>query len=221
MKTFNPLSINIPADVYNRLNRAHREYDMAINDAYYYILNGGRVEDPMFESIFNDAFDRYYEYSNRKDEISNDFVIPSIKKEYNLTDNTTVSNYWTVNFDSSYKCIIKNITAKENTEEVIYDEPIDDKWIQDVADIHNKLNVYDAIIERLLTNIKNGVVDTVNAEYLMLRDRRIKLSITEDENKAKFMKEVIDPIISDEDSSKCTWNLNPVKRTLTITRNNA
>ena len=34
MKTFNPLSINIPADVYNRLNRAHREYDMAINDAY-------------------------------------------------------------------------------------------------------------------------------------------------------------------------------------------
>lgn len=220
MNTYNDLTINIPAEAYIRLNRASREYDMCINDIYYFILNGGKLDDKLFSTLFEDAFEKFYAYSSNKDIISNEYVIPAVRDEYNAADKL-INNYWSINFDGSYKCTITNITIKPNTEEVIYKETIDDKWVEDIGYLHSKIEIYDQIINKLITVIHNGISQSVFDEYQKLRNLSVEASIAEDENRAKLLEEVVKPIIAEGNPKDYTWNLNPVEKTLTITRNNA
>ena len=69
-KTINDFVIALEDSLYNSLNRASREYDAAITDCYYFIINGGTITDPMFERLVKEAIDFHYAYSELKDKVS-------------------------------------------------------------------------------------------------------------------------------------------------------
>lgn len=217
IKYYDDIEITLPVDIYIGLNKASREFEMAVNDMYYSIMNGGKFKSQFFDEMFKDAFDNHFKYSDKRDQISNEYVIPEIKKVYNVSDDKIISNYWNVNFDGSYVCHITNIEISDNNQTVLYSGPVDDKWINDIAYTHAKIEIFDNLIGKLNSSIKTVTDDRIKAEYKAIREARITWSMSEDESRAKLLNEVIKPIIEGHDPGRCVWNLNPVDKTLTIT----
>lgn len=220
IKHYDDIDISLPNDIYVGLNRASREFDMSINDLYYFIINGGKYQSNFFEEVFKEAFDNHFKYSAKKDQISNEYVIPEIKRVYNASDDKIISNYWNVNFDGSHVCHVSSIEITDNNQTVIYSDSIDDNWVDLIGYTHAKIEILDQLIGKLASTIKSMDNDNVKLEYKNIRDARISFAMREDESRAKFLTEVVTPIIEGHDPNKCTWNLNPVDKTLTITETN-
>lgn len=220
MEIFNhyeDIEVTLSDEIYVGLNKASREFDMSVNDLYYFILNGGKFHSQFFEEVFKEAFDNHFKYSDKRDQVSNEYVIPEIQKVYQVPDDKLISNYWNVNFDGSRICHITDIEIKDNDQEVIYKDTIDDKWVDCIAYTHAKIEIFDSLITKLASSIKSTSSDSIKAEYKNIREARIALAMAEDENRAKLLNEVVAPIIEGKDPAKCTWNLNPVEKTLTVT----
>lgn len=216
-KFYEDIDLTLPDNIYIGLNKASREYEMTINDIYYFILNGGKYGSAFYDEVFGEAFDNYQKYSGKKDIISNDFVMPEIKARYDIDDTDIISNYWNVSFDGSHICHITNIEVKPDNQKVIYDEIADDKWLDGICNVHSKVAIYDDIIAKLATAVFTSTSDAVREEYKKIRNARLELSTLEDENRGKFATEVINPLMEGKDASKCSWVLNPVEKTLRIT----
>lgn len=222
MEKFNhyeDIELTLPDDIYIKLNKASREFEMCVNDMYYAILNGAKFNSQFFDELFKEAFDNHFKYSNKRDQISNYYVIPEIKKVYNVPDDKIISNYWNVNFDGSHICHISDIEITDNDRDVIYNEPIDDKWVNDIGYVHAKIEILDNLITKLNSSIRTVTDDRIKEEYKNIRQARITLAMDEDVNRSRLLSEVVAPIIKDHDAAKCTWNLNPVDKTLVITEN--
>lgn len=214
---YTDIEVIIPDDVYMSLNKASREYDMEVNDLYYFIINGGKFQSQFFEEVFKEALDAYFKYAEKRDLISNTYVIPEIKKVYGASDDKIISNYWNINFDGSRVCRITDIEIKENDQTTLYQETADDKWIHGIPILHAKIEIFDNLITKLASSIKSVTGDSIKIEYKNIRDARIAFAMEEDVNRAKLLNEVITPIIEGHDPAKCIWDLNPVSKMLTIT----
>ena len=212
--------ITLDSEIYTALNRASREYDMAITDVYYFILNGGKVESTAFDSIFKDAVDAYYNYANKKDIVSNEYVLPSVRETYNLSDTDIINNKWSVNFDGSYVCKISNITAEKNNQEEIYSGPAAEKWIDGINHNNSKMEIIDMIVSKLITAIDDNTSNSVKEEYAKLRQMRIGCAIKKDEVQVQLMSEEVSGILKNLNANpeECTWTINPVTKTLSIIR---
>lgn len=212
--------ITLDSEIYTALNRASREYDMAITDVYYFILNGGKVESTAFDSIFKDAVDAYYNYANKKDIVSNEYVLPSVREFYKLSDTDIINNKWSVNFDGSYICKISNITAEKNSQEEIYSVHAAEKWIDGINHNNSKMEIIDMIVSKLITAIDDNTANSVKEEYAKLRQMRIGCAIKKDEVQAQLMSEEVNGILKkfNANPEECTWTINPVTKTLSVIR---
>ena len=215
---YEDIELTIPEDVYVGLNKASREYDMEVNDLYYFILNGGKFNSQFFEEVFKEALDAYFAYSDKRDIISNEYVIPEIQKVYGATDDKIISNYWNINFDGSRICHVTDIDIRDNNQTILYQETVDDKWIHGITTLHAKITLFDNLIGKLASSIKSVTADSVKNEYKNIRDARVAFTMEEDVNRANLLKEVVNDIIKDEDPALCTWDINPKTRLLTITK---
>lgn len=217
---YDDIELMLPDDVYIGLNKASREFDMSVNDLYYFIINGGKFHSQFFDEVFKEAFDNHFKYADKKDLISNTYVIPEIKRVYNAKDDSIITNYWNVNFDGSRVCHISDINIEDNNQTVIYSESIGDEWVEAIGYVHAKIEILDNLIGKLASSIRNVSNDAIKTEYKNIRDARIAFAISEDEARAKLLNEVVTPLIEGRDADKCTWNLNPVDKTLTIIETN-
>lgn len=119
-KTINDFVITLEDSLYNSLNRASREYDAAITDCYYFIINGGTITDPMFERLVKEAVDSHYAYSELKDKVSNEVVIPAVARAAEVDPETSyIYDTWNIPFDGSHKCTVSNITVTENISDTV------------------------------------------------------------------------------------------------------
>lgn len=215
---YKDIVIDVPSDIYAQLNRASREYDMNVTDLYYFILNANSIDDIIFKNIFDETLKIYYKYSEKKDVISNDFVIPAIKNQYNIGDDKLITNHWTINFDGVQKCSIFDITVTDNKQEIIYTGPVDDDWNEKIGILNSKIRILDDLIAKLVTAVNDGSLQHVRDEYAKIRDMRIELAMQEDINRRLFLEQIVTPLLENEDPDKCTWNLNPITKTLTIVK---
>lgn len=214
---YNGFSINIPTDVYNNLNRLSREFDAAITDVYYYVLNGNSISNALYDEMIDTALKAHYAYSAKKDVISNEYVIPAIKEKYNAGDKDLISNTWTINFDGSNRCEISNISIGQDDQEVIYSGEASNEWLAKICDVNTKVSLYDQIIGKLIVALSTSLSTTAKASYEKMRQIRIDLAIEEEVNRKEFVNDVVADIIKDYEPNDCVWNLNPVEKTLIIT----
>ncbi len=212
------MSINVPVDIYTDLNRASREYDMTITDLYYFILNGNKVDSEVFEELFTDAFNNFYAYAAQKDRVSNELVIPAVREAFNLEDSDVITNKWTINFDGSHICNISDILIDKNNQMELYSGEANPKWIQGINYNTSKMEILDLLISKLVTTINENSASIIKEEYKKLRDMRVKFAIEKDEAQAALMKEEVDEIIKNEDPAKCTWKIDPIAKTLIVTK---
>jgi hypothetical protein len=210
-------SINIPTDVYTELNRASREYDACVTDMYYYIMNTNSSTTALFKEMFDDAIKAHFAYSSKKDVISNNYVIPSIREKYNAKDDAMISNYWSVNFDGSNECKITGITIGKDNQEVIYTEDATEEWLDKICTLNAKIQIYNDLISKLITAINSSTSPIIKACYDEIRETRIQLNMEDDKNRKEFLDTVVKQHIADYDPEKCTWNLNPTDKKLVIT----
>jgi len=218
---YKDITVDIPEDIYNKLNRSSREYEMATTDVYYYIMNGNTVQSAIFDEMINDALDAYFAHSKNKDIVSNDFVIPAIKREYNLDgDDIVINNFWNITFDGNHTCNITDIKVSKNDQEVVHEGTVSDEWAEKIGYLRAKIQVYDAIISKIMSSLNSTITQKVRDEYDKVRDIRINLLMEEDVNKKNFLNEIVKPILDEHncDPEKCTWNLNPIEKTFNITR---
>lgn len=214
VRSVKDMTVKIPDELYTKLNRASREYDGLISDAYYFISGGNHPTDNTFTSLVDEALKAYYAYSDLKDKVSNEYVMPTIREAYDLDKDIPISNNWNINFDGDTTCHIANIKIGGVSERVLHQEVTNPDWIVTVAHLNSRLNVIDEIIGRLSTITLQEPAITCRNE---LRDIRTDLRIRYDENKSKFMKRAVAQWIEGHDASKCTWKLTPSDGVLTIT----
>lgn len=214
VRSVSDMTVKIPDELYTKLNRASREYDGLISDAYYFISGGNHPTDAAFTSLIDEALKAYYTYSDLKDEVSNKYVMPTIREAYDLDNSVPISNNWNINFDGDTTCRIANIKIGGVSERVLRKQVANPKWIVAVAHLNSRLNVIDEIIGRLSTITLQEPAITCRNE---LRNIRTDLRIQYDKNKSKFMRDDVDMWIEGHDASKCTWKLTPSDGVLTIT----
>lgn len=208
-------TIKLNDDIYNKLNRASREYDGYVTDAYYFIANANHPTEKTFENLVNLAVDAYLAYGIAKDTVSDDWAMPATRQKYNLEEvDTKVSISWNVSFDGSRDCEITNINVSDNErEKTFYESECDDKWVEDVALLNIRLIVLSEIIAKLATtNLSQDAAECLKE----LRDMRVDTDIKFNENKAKFMNEFVSDKLDGRDPKRCTWFINPNDKTVHI-----
>lgn len=212
------ITIKIDEELYNKLNRASREYDGYVTDAYYFITGANHPTENTFANLVDLAVQAYLDYGVLKDVVSNDWAIPAVKETYNLngTDNR-VSISWNINFNGTEKCDITDINVSPDSESTVYEGPCDDKWVESVALLNIKYIVLSEIIAKVSTT--TALTNDVAKCLRELRDMRIDTDIELNKNKATFMQEFVNEKIEGHDPSKCTWHINPNDKTIFISEN--
>lgn len=213
---YKDITIDIPMDLYNALNRASREYDTSTTDIYYYVLNGSNVDMAAFDEMINYAMDKHFAYSAKKDIVSNDYVIPAVKNEYKVDDDSIITNNWNINFDGTNECKISDIKISKNNQKVIYTGDVSDDWVEKIGYVHAKIQIFDHIITKLLSSIGTNSNPKAKEGYDKVRDMRINLLMEEDVNRKQFLNEVVKQHIEGYDPDKCVWTLNPIEKTVVV-----
>lgn len=214
---YSDFNIDIPVDVYNRLNRASREFDACITDVYYYVMNANSINNALYNEMIDAALKAHYAYSIKKDEISNNYVIPAVKEKYHAGDKDLITNSWSINFDGSNICEISNISISKDDQEIIYNSDAPEEWLEKICDVSAKLTIYDQIIAKLMVALSTSTSSVVRESYEKIRQIRIDLAIENEANKKAFLDEVVSDLITDYDPTECTWNLNPIDKKFIIT----
>jgi hypothetical protein len=100
----------------------------------------------------------------------------------------------------------------------LYSGEANPKWIQGINYNTSKMEILDLLISKLVTTINENSASIIKEEYKKLRDMRVKFAIEKDEAQAALMKEEVNEIIKDEDPEKCTWKIDPIAKTLIVTK---
>ena len=213
---YDDLTIDLPVDVYNALNRASREYEATITDMYYHLNNKGTFGSDLFNELFNDAMDAYFNYERQRNVVSHDFVIPAVRAAFNAAEDALIQNTWTVNFDGSHVCSITNIVIDENGE-TIYNEDISDEWIEKLPKLLAKREIYDELLAKLMTVM--GENPAIRKEYANIRRAHIDTDIQYQDNVTTFNGSVIKDIFAktDKDPSNFNWSIDYANKKLLIT----
>lgn len=214
--SYKDTTVDLPMDLYNSLNRASREYDTSITDIYYYVMSGSNVDVATFDNMVNFSLDKHFAYSKKKDIVSNEYVIPTVKNEYKVDDDSIITNSWNINFDGNNTCNISDIKVSKNNQEIVYTGEVSDAWVEKIGYLHAKIQIFDDLISRLLSSINSTSNPKIREGYDKVRDMRIELLMEEDVNRKNFLNEVVKDHLTGYDPDKCTWTLNPIDKTVTI-----
>lgn len=217
-KTLNDLVISLDETLYNSLNRASREFEAAVTDCYYYIINGGTVADPMFEKLLDEAVEAHYVYADHKDKVSNDVVIPAIVKATNVNPDTCyIYNTWNIPFDNSRKCTVSNISIVENvTDEVVYKCECPEEYINNVAKLKVRIEMINNVISKLNSVTLN---DFSEKSAKALKEKRLDLIQEDSDNTSAFMRDFVSPKIAEigKNPENLIWSIIANTRTFTLT----
>lgn len=214
---YEDLTIDLPVDVYNALNRASREYESSVTDLYYHITNKGNFESSLFNELFNEAIDAYFKYEHQRNIVSTEYVIPAVRNAFNASETASIENHWLVAFDGSHKCTITQIIINENNQQVLYDEPLSDEWIEPLPVAMAKRDVFDALASRLITVINDN--EATKNEYNKIKQARIDTVIKYDEKAYQLNNWVVDNIVNkaNKEPRKCRWSIDYTSKRLVVT----
>ena len=221
-KTINDFVITLEDSLYNSLNRASREYDAAITDCYYFIINGGTITDPMFERLVKEAVDSHYAYSELKDKVSNEVVIPAVARAAEVDPETSyIYDTWNIPFDGSHKCTVSNIAVTENiSDTVVYTCDCPDEYVENVAKLKVRIDIINQVISKL-----NSITLQEFAEKSLkaLKEKRIELTQEDTNNTTAFMNDFVSHKVEEtgKNPDNLIWTINVVTKTFTLTEKGA
>ena len=217
-KVINDMVITLEENRYNDLNRASREYEAAITDCYYFIINGGSIADNMFDRLVSEAVDAHYAYSNLKDMVSNEVVIPAVLKATGVDPETSyIYDTWNVPFDGSHKCKIYNINVVENMRDtVVYRCECPEEYINNVAKLKIRIEVINNVISKLNSvSMQDYAEKTTKA----LKAKRVDLIQEDANNTAAFMRDFVSPKIAEigKNPENLVWTIDVLGSEFTLT----
>ena len=215
--TINDMVITIDEILYNDLNRASREYEASVVDCYYYIINGGNVNDATFNHLFDEAVAAFYEYSKLKDRVSNEVVIPKVAAACDADpDVCRIYNTWNIPFDGSQKCTVSGINILEDTDTIVYSCDCPAKYVENVAKIKTRINILNEIISKLNSTVLS---DFAEKSAKKLKDMRISMMDDDNANTREFMAEFVSPKIAEigKDPENLTWTINVADNSFSLT----
>lgn len=215
----NSLTVTLDEIFYNDLNRASREYDASVTDCYYYIINGGAIDDVTFTRLLTEAIDFYYAYAILKDKVTNDYVVPAIAQKYDVDPKKClIYNSWNIPFDGSQKCVISDIRVNTDAREtVVYESECPDAYIENVAKLKVKIDIINSIISKLNSTT---LADFAEASSAKLKQQRLDLMQQDLNNTNDFMLTFVTPKIKElgENPETLVWTINTSSKKFTLTK---